>query len=176
MDPKMNFVSFSQAGQDLWVTQVLKGLRGGWYLDIGANDPVVISNTWALDFQLGWNGVLIENDPNCIADLRAKRSGIVISTDATTFDYASLARHDFDYLSLDVDSASLDALMKLLAGGITFRCATIEHDVYRFGDGPRTAMRDLLTRAGYALAKADICNPEHPDMPYEDWWVDPKRI
>jgi hypothetical protein len=169
----MSFSSYSQAGQDKWAFETLKELEGGHYLDIGANHPVIISNTYALETQKGWDGFLIENDPNCFADLRAQRKGFVIGADATTFDYSSLARHDFDYLSLDVDAATLASLKKLLAGGITFRCATIEHDSYRFGDIQRVPMRELLIGAGYRLAHGDVA---HEGMPYEDWWVDPKRV
>jgi hypothetical protein len=171
----MSFSSYSQAGQDRWAFETLKELQGGHYLDIGANHPVIISNTYALETQKGWDGFMVENDPNCFADLRQQRKGFVIAADATTFDYSSLARHDFDYLSLDVDAASLDALRKLLAGGITFRCATVEHDFYRFGDIQRAPMREILSAAGYTLTRPDVCNPESPTMPYEDWWVDPKR-
>ena len=167
----MTFKSYSQAGQDAWVVEILKGKRAGKYLDVGANDPVLISNTYGLESQLGWDGFLLDNDPNCVRDLRAKRVGIVFEADATKFDFASLPDHDFDYLSLDVDSATLFSLQNLLVAGITFRCATVEHDAYRFGPEPREAMRALLTMKGYHLERPDVCNPSSPDMPFEDWWI-----
>lgn len=166
----------SQAGQTLWVLDTLKGLHGGKFLDVGANDPVVISNTFALEDQCGWKGFLLDNDPNCIRDLREQRLSTVIECDSTKFDYASLPVRDFDYLSLDVDSATLDSLKKLLADGVTFRTATVEHDSYRFGNGPRDEIRALLQNAGYSMVLANVCNPYSPGLPYEDWWVDPKRV
>lgn len=36
----------------------------GLYLDIGANDPIQLSNTWPL-YQRGWRGLLVEPDPSC---------------------------------------------------------------------------------------------------------------
>jgi hypothetical protein len=167
--------SYSQAGQDLWVIDTLGGVRNGRFLDCGANDPVVISNTYGLETQFGWTGVLLDNDPNCIRDLRAKRSAKVIECDTTKFDYKSIP-YDYDYLSLDVDSASADSLEKLLNDGITFRCATIETDEYRFGEGPRNRMMEMLLSRGYKLVRDKVCNPESPYLPYEFWWIDTKRV
>jgi hypothetical protein len=170
----MNLISRSQAGQDVWALAVLLPLlngRIGTFLDIGANHPIQISNTYALE-QIGWTGALLDNDAYCCDLCRQKRKAAVFEGDSTKFDYKGLLPIDnFDYLSLDVDNATLETLKKLLSDGITFRCATIEHDMYRFGPGPRDEMRALLTAAGYKLAKADVCDSGHPDMPYEDWWI-----
>jgi hypothetical protein len=170
-------ISYSQASQDKWALAILLPvLKGqiGTFLDVGANHPIEISNTYALEV-LGWVGCLLDNDAYCCDQCRKLRKSPVFEVDSTTFDYKKLPALDFDYMSLDVDSATLASLTKLLADGVTFRCATIEHDSYRFGPGPRDAMRAMLTAAGYKLAVADVCNPESPTMPYEDWWIDPKR-
>lgn len=51
--------------------------RAGYYVDVGANDPVLDSQSQHLE-QLGWAGLLIEPDPDC-CDLLAKiRSGTVV--------------------------------------------------------------------------------------------------
>jgi hypothetical protein len=105
-----------------------------------------------------------------------QRKAPLFEADATKFDYASLPIRDFTYLSLDVDAASQDSLRKLLTDGITFVVATIETDEYRFGDGPRNAMMELLLKHGYKLERDKVCNPASPGMPYEFWWVDPKRV
>jgi hypothetical protein len=167
---------YSQAGQDHWVFDLFKGKRGGTFLDVGANHPIEISNSFALESQLGWRGFLIDNDDYCCELCRRARVSPIHQVDSTKFDYKSLPVRDFDYLSLDVDDATLESLKKLLADGVTFRCATIEHDSYRFGPRARDAMRELLAKAGYKLERADVCNIQSPDMPYEDWWVDPKRV
>ena len=41
-------VNFSQLHQDMFVLCMLDGKRGGTYLEIGANEPVFISNTYLL--------------------------------------------------------------------------------------------------------------------------------
>lgn len=176
----MNGMSHSQAGQDAWAFDTLTGSRAPvpssrTFLDVGCNHPVQINNTLALE-KLGWRGILIDNDAYCVDLCRQHRQSPVYDADSTKFDYAALPIKDFDYLSLDVDAATLDTLRKILADGITFRVATIEHDGYRFGPGPRDAMRELLTAAGYKLERADVCHPGSPNCPYEDFWIDPKRI
>lgn len=55
---------FSQAGQDRTIADVFSGFaRDGFFVDLAANDPVVISNTLALERELGWNGLCIEANP-----------------------------------------------------------------------------------------------------------------
>jgi hypothetical protein len=162
------FITQSQVGQDAWA----RGLIGenGTFLDIGANHPIVRSNTFALE-QLGWTGVLVDNDAHCCYLCRAERKSTVLEGDSTRFDWTALPQKEFDYLSLDVDAATLDTLRSLLTSGVKFRCATIEHDSYRFGPGPRDAMRKLLTVAGYVLARPDV---EHQGAAFEDWWITPE--
>jgi FkbM family methyltransferase len=53
------------------------GGRPGYYVDVGANDPVVDSQTWHLE-ALGWTGLLIEPDPDCARRLREQRRGTVV--------------------------------------------------------------------------------------------------
>lgn len=168
--------SYSQAGQDLWVIDRLNGKVGGSYLDCGANHPTLLSNTYLLESQYGWKGFLLDNDAFCLDLLRKERKSTVIDCDTTKFDYASLPIRDFDYVSLDVDAASLDSLRKMLADGVTFRVMTAEDDRYRFGNAPMEAMKELLLARGYIIAKEGVCNPQTPDMPFENWYVDPKRV
>ena len=50
----------SQAGQDQVVERILKGKRGGTFLDIGAYDGLTGSNSLYFEKHLGWTGVLVE--------------------------------------------------------------------------------------------------------------------
>lgn len=165
----MNF--YSQAGQDRFVHAVLGGK--GTFLDVGCNHPIEKSNTYGLEQQAGWTGLLVDNDLYCCSICKAARSSSVILADATKIAWPDvLANHGlalhFDYVSLDVDAASLAALQNLLRAGISFKVATVEHDAYRFGHGPRNAMRELLVAAGYELVAGDVMDQ---GQPFEDWWV-----
>ena len=51
--------------------------RPGYYVDVGANDPMLDSQSQHLE-ELGWSGLLIEPDPDCCELLRNKRSGTVV--------------------------------------------------------------------------------------------------
>ena len=66
----------SQFGQDaaiyytFFAGKLARGQRG-FYVDLGANKPRALSNTWFLDRCLGWGGLCIEADPSLAAGLRA---------------------------------------------------------------------------------------------------------
>jgi len=57
----MNF--YSQIGQDEWVHSYFGKNYKGFFIDIGANDGISISNTYALEL-LGWNGICIDANIN----------------------------------------------------------------------------------------------------------------
>ncbi|MEM9346353.1 MAG: FkbM family methyltransferase [Planctomycetota bacterium] len=67
--------SYAQSGEDILAHRVLcEHLRidRPTYVDIGAHDPVHLSNTYLL-YTLGSKGLLIEPDPDCVKTLRRKR-------------------------------------------------------------------------------------------------------
>jgi FkbM family methyltransferase len=61
---------FSQGGEDIASMYLLDKYRDGFYIDIGANDPVHYSNTFKLYLQ-GWTGVLVDGNDKLIE--KAKR-------------------------------------------------------------------------------------------------------
>lgn len=63
--------SFSQFGEDLQVEQLLPAR--GYYLDVGAYHPVVLSNTYGLYQLKGWRGLLVEPSPKYARLLRERR-------------------------------------------------------------------------------------------------------
>jgi len=54
------------------------GDSNGYFVEVGANDPCVHSQTWFLE-QCGWTGVLVEPQPDLAAELRARRKAKVFS-------------------------------------------------------------------------------------------------
>ncbi len=54
---------FSQYRQDEIVSRLLRGKRGGYFIDLAANDPIRISNTYALETSFAWNGLCVEPNP-----------------------------------------------------------------------------------------------------------------
>lgn len=55
----------SQNGEDRWLDAYFGGRRNGFYVEVGAYDGVIYSNSYHFE-QIGWSGVLVEPDPvNC---------------------------------------------------------------------------------------------------------------
>lgn len=51
----------SQCGEDIWLDQHLD-LRSGFFVEVGAADGVLFSNTYMLEKKYGWKGLLVEPD------------------------------------------------------------------------------------------------------------------
>ena len=59
------------------VREFFKNKKNGFYVDVGANDPVIESQTYHLE-KSGWMGLLIEPLNNYCNELKEKRTGVVI--------------------------------------------------------------------------------------------------
>lgn len=173
----MKFQSHSQAGQDLWVWEMLEHKADGFYVDIGCDHPSFHSNTRALE-DLGWNGLLVDIVGGC-----EKRKGVFVKCDATSpsdrlrLHYASLASV-VDYLSCDTDAATLDTLKALPFSRVAFRVMTIEHDSYLRGPQQRQEIRSMLQNLGYKIVCADVHFdwPQGERSPVEDFWAHPDLV
>ena len=66
--------SYSQIGQDVYyIEHISKFKRNGFFLDVGANDGILTSNTAKLEFEYNWNGICIEANPDLIEMLTKNR-------------------------------------------------------------------------------------------------------
>lgn len=68
---RVGFGSFSQYGEDLIIDAIL-GKERPFYVDIGANHPTHLSNTY-LFYRRGAHGINIEPDPSAFPTLAARR-------------------------------------------------------------------------------------------------------
>lgn len=64
----------SQIGQDLFALYSLNWKRGGYFVEFGATDGVQLSNTYLLEKNFGWTGILAEPAKLWHADLVKNRS------------------------------------------------------------------------------------------------------
>jgi len=172
--------NYSQSMQDMFVLSVLDGKRNGVYVEIGADKPRVINNSYLLESQYDWEGVSFEIESDKVDYFNTIRKNKCICADATKFDYKSLFDErkypkQIDYLQLDCDppQITLECLKKLPIEDYRFSVITFETDLYAGGQDVQTEHWKLLTSFGYQRVVKNIKNEGNP---YEDWWIDPLVI
>jgi hypothetical protein len=173
-------INFSQLHQDMFVLCLLDGKRGGSYLEIGAHEPVFISNTYLLESTFGWRGVAIELDADMVSRHGARRRNPCRREDALTVDYEALLESAglppvIDYLSIDVDppAVTLAALKRIPHQRYNFRVITFEHDYTAGGTIERIESRKYLRSLGYQPIVTDVA---WKDWIVEDWWAHPDLV
>lgn len=127
------FVSYAQNFEDVMLWRALKGVENGFYIDIGAQDPVSDSVSKAFH-DLGWRGVHVEPTADYAQRLREEREGDTVlqaivgpATDQSVIyqiegtglstTVAEPARqhagNNFKIEKRDVDSITLDELLDM---------------------------------------------------------------
>lgn len=182
--------TFSQSHQDLFVSLITKHKQNGYFLEIGANHPINNNNTYKLEKEYNWKGIMVEYEDEFESMYPVERpnSNFVIK-DARKIDYVELlSKNNFpnniDYLQIDLDvdnKSTLDTLL-LLNESIfdTYKFATItfEHDIYcgNYFDTQKIS-REIFQNRGYVLLFPDVkvywCGKYEP---YEDWYVHPDLV
>jgi len=71
------FGSKSQIGQDLFVLMQTGFKRDGYFVEFGATDGVELSNTWLLEREFGWTGILAEPARAWQAALKKNRTASI---------------------------------------------------------------------------------------------------
>jgi len=177
---KINKQNYSQASQDLFVLSVLNEKKNGVYVEIGAYQPEIFSNTKLLESDYSWSGISVEINNELVNQFNKERKNNCICADATTIDYSNLFKSEelpkqIDYLSLDVDppSVTLEVLNKLPLDTYRFSVITYEHESYYAGDTYRKSSREIFEKYGYQLVASNVKNLGNP---YEDWWIDPNIV
>nr|WP_210301882.1 FkbM family methyltransferase [Methylobacterium brachythecii] len=86
IDEDVRFISYclarrersrSQILQDLWVCFELGEKNGGFFVEFGATNGVKNSNTWLLEKQFGWKGILAEPNPLWHSELAINRNAFI---------------------------------------------------------------------------------------------------
>jgi len=172
--------NYSQSMQDMFVLSILDGKRNGVYVEVGADKPRVINNSYLLESQYDWSGVSFEIESDKVNYFNTIRKNKCICADATKFDYKSLFDErkypkQIDYLQLDCDppQITLECLKKLPLEDYRFSVITFETDLYAGGQDVQTEHWKILTSLGYQRVVKNIKNEGNP---YEDWWIDPLVI
>lgn len=68
---------YSQCNQDKILNErIFKNNKNGFYVDVGANHPTRISNTYFFEKELNWNGICIEPQKDMFELLQKERKSI----------------------------------------------------------------------------------------------------
>ena len=171
--------SNSQAGQESFALLNSTQCDEKFYLEIGAGDPIKVSNTYLLESQFNWKGLSIDINQKHYNNFKQKRENSLLVADSTSLNYKSLLQENnfpqtIAYLQIDV-YYSEDAYKTLCAIPFAFYkfCSiTYETDVYKAKDSRYIqSARSLLSYHGYVL----LCkNVMIDNLRFEDWWVHPK--
>jgi hypothetical protein len=178
-----------QAQQDKFVVNMLNKKRGGAFLEIGSQHPIYINNSYVLENEYNWRGIMIEYEPRWLPMYQQHRpKSIHIMNDATTIDYKTLFEttnmpKSMDYLQIDlevVNRSTLTTLEKLdrqLFDDYTFATITMEHDIY-VGNHfeTREKSREIFKKRGYLCVLEDIHYENRPEVVWEDWYVYPPSV
>ena len=176
----------SQAGQDIFVLKTLKEKQNGTFVEIGSCDPIIINNTYLLENEYKWRGIMIEYDDKYLSSYKEHRpNSYHLIKDATTINYNKLFQDanmplNIDYLQIDLEvsnRSTLTVLEKLNSEVMcTYKFATVtfEHDIYCGNHyNTRTLSREIFENRGYVRVFSDVSNGGNA---FEDWYVHPELV
>lgn len=176
-----------QAQQDKFVLHILKEKKNGYFLEIGSNHPINISNSYLLETKYDWKGIMVEYDASFLNLYKTHRpNSIHVINDATQVDYKNMFEANnvptsLDYLQIDLEAnngSTIRTLQKLdneIFDTYKFATVTFEHDIYHTNfENTRLASRDIFKKRGYVCVFEDINN--RGENPYEDWYVHPDLV
>lgn len=175
-----------QAGQDKFVVNILKGKENGFFVEIGSNDPININNSYILEKNYNWKGIMVEYDRSFLQSyINNRPNSIHIIDDATKINYKNIftinnVPLNMDYLQIDLEvenGSTIETLEKLdkeVLDTYKFATITFEHDIYRSNyKDTRQKSREIFEKRGYYSIFKDI----HGDgYPFEDWYVHPDLV
>jgi len=180
----------SHSYQDLFVLMANNCIYNGYFVEIGSAWPKFLNNTYILENELNWKGIMVEYNKQYLDSYKEIRpNSIHVINDATKIDYLKLLKDNnaplnINYLQIDLDVENESTLntLKLFDKNVfdTYKFATItfEHDIYR-GDyfDSRFISRQILHKRGYILLFPDVSVGIGEEYKaYEDWWVHPDLV
>lgn len=166
-----NFISTAQNYQDVFAL-MCNNFKPGVFVDVGCSTPENVSNVVLL-LNNKYYGLGFDMDSSANEKWKNFEKMKFINIDITKNidilkEEISKLPEIIDYLNIDLDGQpSVTVLENLNFKFNKFKCITIEHDAYRFGDIYKGAQRDILLKEGYEVVITTAA---------EDWYVYPSLI
>ena len=184
---------YGQVAADYFVANILKHKKNGYFVEIGSNHPINNNNSYKLESEYNWKGIMVEYDSGYLPKYQELRpNSIHIINDARSVNYLEELKKanfpkDIDFLQIDLDvdnRSTLDVLEKMNSTVFSeYKFATVifETDIYR-GDyfNTREKSREIFENNGYVRVFSDVmlALPEIGlgDCSFEDWYVHPDLV
>jgi FkbM family methyltransferase len=121
-------LSYSQNGEDVLLRRVLRDVKAGFYIDVGAQDPTVDSVTKYF-YDGGWRGINVEPHPHYFAKLQRERPrdinlNVAVSNQAGIAQFHFIDKTGRSSLSEDAVRAAEAQGLHSKAGSITTETLT----------------------------------------------------
>lgn len=91
----MNMISYAQNFEDVMLWRALKHIENGFYIDIGAQDPVTDSVSLAF-YEYGWRGVHVEPNRLYSKMIKSARPDEIVEQVAVGMKHGTLIFYEFD--------------------------------------------------------------------------------
>lgn len=115
--------SFSQFNQELHALKFYRGIRQGYFLDLGAYDGKDNSNTHMLEHEMGWTGLCVEPLPWAFEKLQGCRN--VPCIQKAIFNESGLTVPFIDYEQLSGMTSHVGAYREVLDEGTAIEVETV---------------------------------------------------
>lgn len=115
----------SQVGQDWLVASLLNCKKSGFFVDLAANDAMIISNSLMLERDFNWGGLCIEANPMYMDGLAKRKCTTVMAAVAAptdmrvNFTFSPKKAYDGGIVSAGTDNKAA------VAGGVTKEYSTV---------------------------------------------------
>ena len=165
--------SYSQCLQDSFALFVNNYKFGGVCVDIGSATPTSMFNNTKLLQLYKWKCIGADQG-NYYKDWEGYPYFKFFQDNCTRQEAIDSlffeSGNDVDFLSLDIDDNTIDALKLIDFNKIQVKCICIEHNKYLGSRGEqRHEQRKILKKFGYKIIVKNFHD-------FEDWWYNPKFI
>lgn len=132
----------SQLGQDLWVLEQTGYKNGGFFVEFGAANGVLLSNTFLLETEFNWKGLCADPNPDFFKELKENRSCTVSDAcvggktgQKVSFILANEYGCVEDYMDADMHAEKREAYQR--TGGVVELETISLHDLLIANDAPK---------------------------------------